>query len=55
MSLPPLILPDAVMPDAVMPLWDTLIRPLLRLLFALCAGLLAANIVEALRDRKSVV
>lgn len=49
MSLPPLILPDAVMPDAVMPLWDTLIRPLLRLLFALCAGLLAANIVEALR------
>lgn len=42
-------LSSLVLPEAAMPLWDNLIRPLLRLVFALCAGLLAANIVEALR------
>lgn len=34
--------------EGFVPLWDGLARPLLRLAFALCAGLLAANLVEAL-------
>lgn len=38
-----------ILPEAALPFWDNLIRPLLRLVFALCAGLLAANLVEALR------
>ena len=33
----------------LMPFWLTLGRPLTRLLFAMCIGLLIANIVEALR------
>ncbi len=33
----------------LMPLWESLVRPLTRLLLAMCLGLLVANVVEALR------
>ena len=38
-----------MIPSDLMPFWLTLGRPLTRLLFAMCIGLLIANIVEALR------
>ena len=38
-----------MIPSDPMPFWLTLGRPLTRLLFAMCLGLLIANIVEALR------
>ncbi len=39
---------EAMFSAGIAPLWDNLARPLLRLACALCAGLLAANLVEAL-------
>ena len=37
---------EAMFSAGIAPLWDNLARPLLRLACALCAGLLAANLVE---------
>ena len=37
-----------MIPSDLMPFWLTLGRPLTRLLFAMCIGLLIANIVEAI-------
>ena len=41
--------PNTMIPSDLMPFWMTLGRPLTRLLFAMCLGLLIANVVEALR------
>lgn len=41
--------PKPMIASDLLPFWETLARPLARLLVAMCLGLLVANVVEALR------